>query len=115
MEEISKAMAAADAAASSTINVDGLDINVNIKARGSWDAVFMLRDINKLQRRYQEATDSTTRNELVGDVLAIMLEYVCYTSDLTRERISQHLGQYASVEAVSNFIAKAMKEINAKN
>lgn len=114
MEE-TKVKAAEQSAATSTIEVDGLKINVNIQARGSWDAVFMLRDINKLQRRYQEATDSNVRNELVGDVLAIMLEYVCYTSDLTRERISQHLGQYASVEAVSNFIAKAMKEINSKN
>lgn len=114
MEE-TKVKAAEQSAATSTIEVDGLKINVNIQARGSWDAVFMLRDINKLQKRYQEMDDGAERNEVVADALAMMLEYVCFTSDLTREKIGKHLGQYASVADVSKFIAQVLKEITSKN
>ena len=115
MEATGKVTAAEQSAATSTIDVEGMTIEVNTQARGSWDAVFMLRDINKLRKRYAELPDGEEKNELVGDVLAIMLEYVCFTSDLTREKISEHLGKYASVANVSSFISKALKAINAKN
>lgn len=114
MEDMQNA-AGAQVPASSTVEVDGLTFNVIDEARRSWDAAFLSRDIAKLEKRYKTLPDGAEKSEVVGDLLATMLEYVCFTSDLTREKISAHLGKYASVPEVSQFIVNCTKVINAKN
>lgn len=115
MDEAVQSTAVDTSAATSTYEVDGITINVNNQARGSWDAVFMLRDINKLKKRYNDLPAGMDKNEIIGDVLAIMLEYVCFVSDLSREKISAHLGKYASVADVSNYVADVFGTITSKN
>lgn len=93
--------------------VGGLAFEVDAEAVASWDAVMMARDINRARMRYQAG--GAGANDAALDALALSMEYVLLTTDLTRERLSEHLGPKAAVAEVAAWLGEAIGAIASKN
>lgn len=93
--------------------VGGLAFAVDEGARSSWDAVMLARDINRARLRYEAGGEGAS--EAAIDAMALSMEYVMMTTDLTRERLSAHLGAGASFADVSAWLGQAIGAIASKN
>lgn len=90
-----------------TVNVDGLDVTVDLKAARGWNALLLFA---KMQQAQED-----------GDTATAILAFTQYCDVIMHDsmpQIIEHLGgDSASVEAVVSFLNDAMNKagVNAKN
>lgn len=97
------------------VEVDGVRFNVEQKKAESWAAVMLARDIHAEQRLFESLEDGPDKADAGMEVLAKMFDYALMVTDLTREQIMEHCGEYASVPDVAKFVSDVLKAASPKN